>query len=318
MKIGSVKFFKVVILSAIALMIIIPLVLSIVFGVRSVTLSRGINELAQEQNRMQAMLTTQESLLRLTSGERLSQPIADNIQDTYANSSSAPSFEYQTLYANLYSEIPSIKKTDDRVAYLTFDDGPSANTLRVLEILDKYKIKATFFVTGPSSEAHPDYLKAIIDAGHTIGVHSYSHKYDAIYASVDAYLADFEKMHTFIYKTTGVFPEIFRFPGGSVNSYNSYLYEEIISEMTRRGFPYYDWNVSSGDVSLGITRQDIIANVLKGSEKQNRSIILMHDRLDTENTVSALPDIIEGLQAQGYTFAPITSDVRPVTFNYRK
>ncbi|MEG2924735.1 MAG: polysaccharide deacetylase, partial [Oscillospiraceae bacterium] len=75
---------------------------------------------------------------------------------------------------------------------------------------------------------------------------------------------------------------------------------------------------SSGDVSLGVTRQDIISNVLKGSEKQNRSIILMHDRLDTENTVSALPDIIQGLQTQGYTFAPITSDVRPVTFNYRK
>lgn len=315
MKIGSVKFFKVVILATLALLIIIPLVLSIVFGVRSAILSDKISGMNEEQAKLAATLSAQQALLRVSDTDSL---MVKPGEEPAPPSGMEPSFDYQTIYDNLYSEIPAVKKADEKVAYLTFDDGPSANALKVLEILDQYQIKATFFVTGPSSTAHPDYLKAIADAGHAIGVHSFSHKYTEIYASVDAYLTDFEKMHTFIYETTGVYPTVFRFPGGSVNAFNSYLYEEIIAEMTRRGFPYYDWNVSSGDVALKVTRAEIVQNVLKGSANQRRSLVLMHDRLDTSNTVAALPEIIEGLLAQGYTFAPITNDVRPVTFNYRK
>ncbi|MEG0178775.1 MAG: polysaccharide deacetylase family protein [Oscillospiraceae bacterium] len=308
-KIGSVKFFKVVILTTALLLIIIPTITSIALGVNCYAVK---HKLAAANS---SLIETQK-LLDKSKSEAVSDPVKGDLANSAIDKT--PSFEYQTLYSSLYSSIPYDKVSDDHIAYLTFDDGPSSNTMRILEILAKYNIKATFFVTGPSSESHPEYLKAIADAGHTIGVHSYSHKYTEIYSSVDAYLMDFEKMHSLVKSISGVSPTVFRFPGGSINSYNSDDYMEIIAEMTRRGYAYYDWNVSSGDVALRTTSAEIVENVLSGAKQQNRSIILMHDRLDTDNTVAALPSVIDGLIEQGYTFAPITNAVRPITFSYSK
>ena len=112
----------------------------------------------------------------------------------------------------MYVTAPEEFISNDNVIYLTFDDGPSRNTIDILNILDKYNIKATFFVTGNESEQGIAVLKEIVKRGHTIGVHSYSHDYKKIYSNVDAFLDDFYKAFDYVYKNTGVKPTIFRFP----------------------------------------------------------------------------------------------------------
>ncbi len=134
---------------------------------------------------------------------------------------------------------------------------------------------------------------------------------------MDAYLKDFNKLSKHIEELTGVKPEIFRFPGGSVNSYNGAVYEQIISEMTRRGYTYYDWDVSSGDASYGTASANWITNnVVNGVRKGKSNIVLMHDTNAKDTTVEALPKIIEKLKKKGYTFEKLTKDVKPVTFGY--
>ena len=201
---------------------------------------------------------------------------------------------------------------------LTFDDGPSARTDEILEILDKYGVKATFFVVGANEEGDLERMQKIVAAGHTLAIHSYSHDYKKIYASVEAYLEDFNQMFCQIYEATGVKPQIFRFPGGSVNSYNVGIHQQLIAEMTRRGFVYFDWNVANGDAVFSKIQPSstLTANALKGVGTARRAIILMHDSSAKTTTVEALPAIIEGYLEAGYSFAALTPSTRSVTFSY--
>lgn len=228
-------------------------------------------------------------------------------------------FEYQKKYEKLYIENDFLfRERGEKICYLTFDDGPSEkNTAKILDILKEYDIKATFFVINHKGERVEELYKRIVNEGHTIGVHSYSHEYDEIYDSVDAFLDDFNKMSNKIERITGVKPEIFRFPGGSVNTYNAGIYVELAAEMLRRGYAYYDWNVSSGDASYNIIPAgEIKRNVLKGMYESGESIILFHDADQKTTTVEALPEIIEELLEEGYEFSKLDNDVKPIVFNY--
>ena len=225
--------------------------------------------------------------------------------------------EYQALYPDLYVEAPEAQyAASGKVVYLTFDDGPSAVTDSILKTLDKYGIKATFFVVPDGSAASNARLKAIADAGHTIGIHTTSHVYTTIYASVEAYLKDFELAFRRVEAATGIRCEIFRFPGGSVNSYNRGVYQPIIAEMLRRGFTYYDWNASNDD-SAGQTTVSGIVNRAIETTTANRAILLCHDAPARTATATALPTIIEKLQAKGYRFEKLDKTVLPVTFAYK-
>ena len=218
--------------------------------------------------------------------------------------------------AVMQEQLPST--TPDNAVYLTFDDGPSARTDEILEILDKYGVKATFFVVGANEEGDLERMQKIVAAGHTLAIHSYSHDYKKIYASVEAYLEDFNQMFCQIYEATGVKPQIFRFPGGSVNSYNVGIHQQLIAEMTRRGFVYFDWNVANGDAVFSKIQPSstLTANALKGVGTARRAIILMHDSSAKTTTVEALPAIIEGYLEAGYSFAALTPSTRSVTFSY--
>ena len=213
------------------------------------------------------------------------------------------SMEYQTKYSGLYVENDFIfeETNDKKVCYLTFDDGPDRNnTARVLDVLKEYDVKATFFVVYKDYKEERALYKRIVEEGHTIGVHTASHNYNKIYSSVDAYLDDFSRCAEQIESVTGVKPEVFRFPGGSVNGYNSQIYREIIAEMTRRGYTYYDWNVSCGDAAaVYVSASKIVNNVLSSSNGIKRKIILMHDGTGHSTTADALPRVIEGLRKQG-------------------
>lgn len=235
---------------------------------------------------------------------------------------------YQLDYCKTYSPVFSPYSADDfqpvntdvapeeKTVYLTFDDGPSPRTSEILDILKKHSVPATFFVINAKEEYIP-YMKRAAEEGHSIGVHSYSHKYREIYRSADAYLDDFTKCLDYIYENTGILPTIYRFPGGSVNNYNAATRKEIVAEMGRRGYIYFDWNVESGDSTKGAGSSEIYNNVINGCKGKKRAVIIMHDSATKQSTVSALDDIITTLKADGWQFAPLTNEVKPMIFRMK-
>lgn len=218
--------------------------------------------------------------------------------------------EYVTRYPELYAVKESETEgegTNDRIspkiAYLTFDDGPSELTPQVLDILKEHEIKATFFLIGEEiTPEREDIVRRIAEEGHTIGLHTYSHDYEKLYRSVDSFLSDYEKVFVKIYEVTGVKPTIFRFPGGSRNSHAGKLCSEIALEMERRGFCYYDWNVSAEDSVGTPTAYSIRTNIFKDVYRFNEPVLLMHDSAVNQLTVTMLPDIIKALEESGYDF----------------
>ncbi|MCL1822744.1 MAG: polysaccharide deacetylase [Oscillospiraceae bacterium] len=230
-----------------------------------------------------------------------------------------PESPYLALFPHLYADItpPESYMDDSGYIYLTFDDGPSRHTTDILRYLDKYNVKATFFV-GAFDDNNVNYrhlLNTILDSGHEIGVHTMTHVYRDIYASVEAYLDDFNQAFNLIYEQTGYKPYLFRFPGGSKNDFNTHIYKDIIEEMTRRGFVYYDWNVDSRDADDAnwTTMMDLVINGVSG---KNRSVVLFHDRHGGANTVYVMDDILKSLtaDARGYTFSIIRPETEPVQF----
>jgi len=378
---GSVKFFKHLIIGVVALLIIIPVTLCIIFGAENSGKSREIAALEEQIAQLResgavdpsdpkALLDLyeksdeKEEFLRLLSesdaelyasfvktvpamnisdyisysapGETTAAPsqseeitseesaavtaapetTAPFRTTSYTEPAESPS-SYTELYPELYCYGTSdiIYDADEDYLYLTFDDGPSKYTENILYYLDKYNIKATFFVVPSGSDECNRLLKKIADAGHTIGIHSASHVYNEIYASVEAYLEDFKTAYDRVYNATGIKCELFRFPGGSINDYNCYVRDEIIEEMTRRGFIYFDWNVDSED-ALGATWTQMYTNVLSEVEGKTRAVILMHDHNGGYNTILVLEDIIKALinDERCFKFGPLTKNVRPLQF----
>lgn len=254
--------------------------------------------------------------------EDFPQPETDTTEDTgkeSADSSAkdetpASSGSYKKKYKSLYAPKEEHSDTSDKIVCLTFDDGPSQNTPKVLDILDKYNIKATFFVVKTDNEEFIPYYKEIVERGHTIAIHTASHNYKKIYASVDAYLEDFNEIYTLVEKETGVKPALFRYPGGSTNCQSYASGSAIMEEMERRGFIYYDWNVSSGDGGNQATRDTIYDWVTGNAAKRDYSVVLMHDSGGKAETVAALPSIIETLQKQGCKFQSLDQTSTPVQF----
>ncbi len=208
--------------------------------------------------------------------------------------------------AQTQSSVPA----GSRVCYLTFDDGPSHNTLKILGILDRYGIKATFFVT---NTANTEYIQDIHRKGHTIGLHTYSHVYSQIYSSTEAYFADLEAISNTVEALTGVKSNIIRFPGGSSNVVSRQYCIGIMSQLSlmtaERGYYYFDWNVDSTDAA-GNSRspQLILNNVLNNTKNKDAICVLMHDTSAKDTTVTALPAMIEGLSAQGFRFEALSAE----------
>lgn len=237
--------------------------------------------------------------------------------DTETTETVAEPPAYQELFPHLYvnTNANPVYTADENYVYLTFDDGPSIYTNDVLNILSDHDVKATFFVIPDNTEASKNYLNRMLDAGHTVGVHSMTHVYDKIYASVEAFLDDFNDAFNLIYDQTGYRPMFFRFPGGSKNDYNGAVRADIIAEMERRGFIYYDWNVDSRD-SAGALWTEMYDSVLIAIEDLKRSVVLFHDGPSSSNTVYVLEDIIKALEKdpRNYVFSAINENTRPQQF----
>lgn len=202
-----------------------------------------------------------------------------------------------------------------KVAYLTFDDGPSANTKKILDVLDKYKIKATFFVIYHSGQE--SLYKEIVKRGHALGLHSYTHEYSTIYKSETAFWNDQTKLADYLEKTTGVRPKILRFPGGASNTVSRSYCKGIMTALTasagKKGFSYFDWNVDSGDADANcVSASKIVSRVKSGLGSQKKPVILMHDTAAKTTTPEALPEVITYLKDKGYSFGKLDDSGAPV------
>lgn len=197
--------------------------------------------------------------------------------------------------------------------YLTFDDGPSNNTSKILDILKREDIKATFFLVNFNSSYNPA-VKRIYDEGHSIGIHSYTHNYKLIYSSVSAYFDDLNKMNDKIKTITGSDTKLLRFPGGSSNtisSFNKGIMTTLVKEVTNAGYHYFDWNVDSSDAWSARNSNDVYNNVINNL-KNGTNIVLMHDLSSNEKTVNVLEKIIKDAKEKGYIFANITMNTKEI------
>lgn len=229
--------------------------------------------------------------------------------------------EIEIVSSDIDKIIEGLLKEDsiEKKAYLTFDDGPSQVTAKILDLLKEYGVKATFFVNGKDDAYSKMLYKRIVDEGHSIGNHTYVHSYKRIYASVDAFTEDFVKLQKLIEDTTGRTMDIMRFPGGSNNTISNHYSRGIMNKLTSYckdiGYQYFDWNVSAGDSrSRRASVRTITNNVLKGSRGKTNIIILMHDSRYKKNTLASLPNIIKSLQERGFKLLPLTSSSPNVQF----
>lgn len=201
----------------------------------------------------------------------------------------------------------------DHVAYLTFDDGPNkANTEKILDILDRENIRATFFLTGRNVSRYPEVVRRIYQSGNAIGIHSYSHEYKTLYSSPQAYVDELLKTEEMIYHIIGVRPVISRAPGGTAGHFTK-EYWQAIADI---GYVDVGWNALTGDADgTGRTADKAVENLRRQLADRpylnTHLIILMHDAAGHGETVKALPAIIAMLKQQGYTFRVVTPATPP-------
>jgi len=208
----------------------------------------------------------------------------------------------------------SSKQPDQNISYagqvyLTFDDGPSKLTASILDLLAESNIRATFFVLGEKVLQYPELAQRIVKEGHTIGNHSYNHRYQELYQHPDNFVDQVADTANAIYKTTGVVPYLFRAPGGTYGNFDgSYL-----KAVEAAGYTVYDWNVDSGDSrSRDVTAEEMLSTI-KSAAVTERMIVLLHDSATHAETVAALPDIIAYFQSLHYEFLAITEETTPIT-----
>jgi peptidoglycan/xylan/chitin deacetylase (PgdA/CDA1 family) len=203
-----------------------------------------------------------------------------------------------------------------KVAYLTFDDGPSGLTSQLLSTLDANHVKATFFVIGIHAEKYPGSLKKIASYGNVIGVHSWTHDYSYIYKNTDNFLSDFDRLKNYIRQETGTTPSVCRFPGGTNNTvsfhYNKgHIMKKIVPLVESMGFRYFDWNVSSAEASSPPPSKDrIVNNVVSQCKGKDMVVILFHDA-DNQGYVDAIPEVVTKLRAMGFTFETLSLEKPP-------
>lgn len=196
----------------------------------------------------------------------------------------------------------------EKVIYLTFDDGPSPYTPQLLEVLERYDAKATFFLV-QTPECTDEMLQAMVEGGHSIGIHSLSHDFKTIYSSEDAYLEDLYAMQNLIREKTGVTTTMMRFPGGSSNTvsrrYSWGLMSRLVDAVTEAGFCYFDWNVDSGDAAGCWDTEKIYQNVIRGIRGKDQAVVLQHDVYGC--SVRAVERILIWGRSNGYSFRALTA-----------
>jgi len=202
-----------------------------------------------------------------------------------------------------------------KIAYLTFDDGPSeAITPKILDTLNEYQVKATFFVIGSWAKRNPELIQRAVKEGHAIGNHTYSHQYKNVYRNTDNFMNEVNACEDVLTEIIGLKPTIFRAPGGS----NLYLTDNYIDRLIEANYQYYDWNVCPGDATpIPKSARTLVDIAIRQARDKTRIIVLLHDAPNMRSTAEALPDIIKGLKNMGFSFEVITPETEPIQFNHK-
>lgn len=286
---------KKMILGGVMMAVLIPVTASIILSVR-------VHQLSGRIRQQEAVIQELEDENKNLAGAFFAETIEES--------------EREALQEEQDTETPAAGEEEEnrKKIYLTFDDGPSSNTDEILDILKAYDVKATFFVVGKTDEASRKAYRRIVEEGHTLGMHSYSHSYADIYASEEDFQTDMKKLQEYLYELTGVWPRFYRFPGGSSNTVSNIDMQKLADWLTDQGVTYFDWNVASGDaVSRELPAETLLANCLAGIRNQQSCVVLMHDAANKDTTVEALPEIISEIRLQeDAVFLPITDDTVPV------
>ena len=214
---------------------------------------------------------------------------------------------------------PTIKPTDDtttKKVYLTFDDGPGSQTGKILDILKKNHVKATFFVTGKEDPSSKKIYQRIVKEGHTLAMHSYSHIQDVIYDSKEAFEKDLKQINRCLYEATGVHTKFYRFPGGSSTQNTSLPIQNFIDVLKKNHYLYLDWNVISPDINnANATKEQVVTGVMQGVDAYDTAVVLMYDVADKPMTVKALPSIIKQIKAKNYELLPVDESMILIQHN---
>lgn len=214
---------------------------------------------------------------------------------------------------------PTIKPTDDtttKKVYLTFDDGPGSQTGKILDILKKNHVKATFFVTGKEDASSKKVYQRIVKEGHTLAMHSYSHIQDVIYDSKEAFEKDLKQINRCLYEATGVRTKFYRFPGGSSTQNTSLPIQNFIDVLKKNHYLYLDWNVISPDINnANATKEQVVTGVMQGVDAYDTAVVLMYDVADKPMTVKALPSIIKQIKAKNYELLPVDESMILIQHN---
>lgn len=235
-----------------------------------------------------------------------------NVQDLGQVQSESERVEESELSEGNSSVMEEVQEeVSPKIMYLTFDDGPrKGSTEKILDVLKEKGIKATFFVIGENVERNPEITKRIVEEGHAIGIHCYQHDYNILYDSVDAYVKDFEKAQKVIYETTGVRVGIYRFPGGSINDFNREIYKDIIKEMNKQGYVYFDWNASMEDAVKKPSPEKIIKNATESTLGRKKIVMLGHDTVQI--TAECLDELLE--EFTDYEMRVLDETIVPIQF----
>ncbi len=248
--------------------------------------------------------------------ERLAQAVLPEIEDT-TSKNQTNNFPKHDFSIAMQSQLPQYSEEiaqkvvnvyyeKAKKVYLTFDDGPSKRTPEVLDILDRYGIKATFFVLGKNVANYPEITKRAYDSGHFIASHGYTHTYSQIYSSPQTVLDEYNQSVAAIQSAIGVpeyNPHLFRFPGGSAGGRYSSIKKEAIQLLKDNQITHTNWNCLTGDSAGNNTIEAMWNEVLSTAAGDDNLVILMHDAGDKEVTVQFLPQLIEYFQGQGYEFS---------------
>lgn len=284
--------------------------------------SASENEMKAEEQSAEQTSSEKESITETAKLQPSESELDTQQSQAETEASAAGTFAIETVASAAASaaatEAESTVSTAKKV-YLTFDDGPSSYTYEILDILRRYNVKATFFVTKHTEEGSAEKYNKILEEGHSLGIHSVSHEYSTVYASIESFASDVLEIQDYVRSVTGYSPTLYRFPGGSSNyqfKYNVTVHQ-CVDWLNANGFTYFDWNVSSGDSSYPPLEPGQIAyNILEGPysvvQRSEPVVVLMHDAADKAATVQALPYVIEQIQAMGYEILPITADTTPL------
>ena len=290
-----IRRLKKIIISALVIAVTLPIIISVFLGIRVISLQKQVKELEEAIVRVQTEAGEESGIFTTAS-----------IETSKRN-------DVETV--SLEQEVEEQDGDDmQKKVYLTFDDGPSRNTNRILDVLKEYDVKATFFVVGKTDEESVKAYQRIVAEGHTLAMHSYSHKYADIYQSKDSFMEDISRLQEYLYEVTGVWSRFYRFPGGSSNSVSTVNIHELIAFLNENNITYFDWNIASGDAVTGhLDAETIKNNCISKIGGLDECMILMHDATDKSSTVEALPSIISELQGrEDIVFLPVTDETVPV------